>query len=531
MTNIFHEDWLRRFREDLRTGNINSLSSNVELAGLDILLDPEFCDLVCQEDARQVAILVGSLGEANAEDPKSFTRLRASYQYLTNRIDIDKATQESCSTDSRSQNFYKSLLVAAKNKDENLDITNHFATVTDLEFGIKLLINTGNSPALFSLLHKWQTVDRSDIPWLKTCRVIVKRGDKIELKDEARSLAKVSERLVDAAPLKQHKVAQEMRIQWSNFAYKAKDGELACKAAAEALREDDTDEIRFSLAKALILNKKDSAAIEHLHILLEESLSKYNGNFENSNSNNLSYFNVLAAEDTLISINKALKNKGLKPFLMSGTLLGYAREGGLLPHDKDIDLGIIGWDNQFVVAEALLEAGHFKIDLSQLTGSNRFLISAHDLRNGMAADIFLFHDKGDYFLHGIDFDMGFSQNFRFSKFGLQEVEFLDERFYAPDDIDRNLRENYGDWRTPAPSYVVTVESPALCDTPDTRTLLVYMEILKTITKRMKPQRVMRVLDHLDAHSSPLLGSGVRQQLRHWCAAQLSQAATATEAVA
>jgi hypothetical protein len=124
--------------------------------------------------------------------------------------------------------------------------------------------------------------------------------------------------------------------------------------------------------------------------------------------------------------------------------------------------------------------------------------------------------------------MGFTQNFRFSKFGLQEVDFLDERFYVPDDIDLNLTENYGDWRTPATSYVVTVESPALCDTPESRTLLVYLEILKTITKRMKPQRVVRILDHLDATPNPVLGADVRQRLRAWCDGQLAQPTAVAE---
>lgn len=149
----------------------------------------------------------------------------------------------------------------------------------------------------------------------------------------------------------------------------------------------------------------------------------------------------------------------------------------------------------------------------------------------MAADIFIFHDKGDHFLHGIDFDMGFTQNFRFSKFDLDEVEFLDERFYVPSNVDRNLGENYGDWRTPAPFYVVTVESPALCDTPQRRTLLVYLEILKTINEGMKPQRVMRILNHLDATHNPVLSHDVRQKLRDWCQQQFAQSASKVEVLA
>jgi len=493
MSNPLHDDWLRRFREDLRTGDMESLRSNVELAGLDTLLNSEFCELVCQEDARQVAILIGSLGEENADDSKPFIRLRASYQLLTNQIDIDAAANDCSIIDSRSKNFYISLLSSAQSKHIVLDITPYFATVNDLEYGINLLINTGNSKALSSLLKKWQTIDKSDLPWLKTCRAIVKRGEKIEFGDEANDLARITEELITTAPVNQAEVTQEMRIQWSNFAFKAKDGELACKAASEAFKYNQTNNIRFSLAKALILNSEINSAIDHLDVLLNESLSGIDINSSIITKSNPSTFDILAAEGTLISINKALKKRGLKPFLMSGTLLGYAREGNLLPHDKDVDIGIIGWENQFTVAEALLETGHFKIDLSQLTGRNRFLLSANDLRNGIAADIFIFHDMGDHFLHGIDFDMGLTQKFRFSKFELEEVEFLSEHFYVPSDIDRNLSENYGDWRSPTPSYVVTLESPALCDKDsETQLLLTYLELLKTLLNDNSFERIKRI---------------------------------------
>ena len=40
---------------------------------------------------------------------------------------------------------------------------------------------------------------------------------------------------------------------------------------------------------------------------------------------------------------------------MSGTLLGFERDGKIFDHDKDFDIGIIGWQSQFTVAEALLD--------------------------------------------------------------------------------------------------------------------------------------------------------------------------------
>lgn len=530
MTNPFHTDWLRRLREDLRAGDMDRLTEHVELAGLEVLLDPDFLALASQEDARSVVVLIATLGEANSDQPKAYRRWLASYQYLQNQLSLEDAATQCSAASASGADYFAALLATAKGMGPLEFAGKRKPSTADLQFGIELLANTGNSSAIAPLLKLWQSADRSDIPWLRACRAVAARSPKVHARKEAADLAQTIQGLLSRAPVTQSAVAQEMRVQCADLALKSRQAELACRAAEDAFTHDKSVERRFTLAKAHVLAGHLSTAVSHMHELLLYTLSDGFTAEAGVDAPLSSPFDVLAAEDTLVAVNRLLRAKGLQPFLMSGTLLGYARHGGLLPHDKDVDLGLIGWEHQFTVAEALLEAGYFRLDLAQLSGHNRFLMSAHDMRNGMAVDFFLFHDKGDHFLHGIDFDMGFTQNFRFSKFDLQEVDFLDESFYAPADIDRNLCENYGDWRTPVPSYVVTVESPALCDTPQSRTLLVYLEILKTITKRMKPQRVVRILDHLDATHNPMLGDNVRQKLRDWCQNRLAQQATPEEAL-
>lgn len=531
MTNLFHIDWLRRFREDLRVGDMDSLTQHVELAGLDVLLDPDFLALASQEDARSVVVLIATLGEANSDQPEPYRRWLAAYQFLQYQLDLDTAAQRCAQASASPAGYYAALLTAARDHAPLASITAHPTHVTDLQFGVELLVNVGHSAAMPSLLTAWQVVDRSDMPWLRACRAVAARSARAPARKEAADLARTLQWLLQRAPITQPAVAQEMRVQCADLALKARLGDLACQAAQDAFAHDAGVERRFTLAKAHVLAGHLPIAVSHMHELLLHTLSDQFTPETSVDTVQPYSFDVLAAEETLVAVNRLLRAKGLKPFLMSGTLLGYARHGGLLPHDKDVDLGLIGWEHQFIVAEALVEAGYFRLDLAQLSGHNRFLMSAHDMRNGMVVDFFLFHDKGDHLLHGIDFDMGFTQNFRFSKFGLQEVNFLDERFYVPGDIDINLTENYGDWRTPATSYVVTVESPALCDTPESRTLLVYLEILKTITKRMKPQRVVRILDHLDATPNPVLGADLRQRLRDWCHRQLAQPTAAAEVLA
>jgi hypothetical protein len=529
MENVFHLDWLRRFREDLRLGDMESLGRNAELAGLELLLDPEFLALTCQHDARAVVVLIASVGQENSEHTEPYQRLLASYQCLQRRISLEDAASICSKATSSPSGFYHAVLSSALENKPLSPVAAFPVKEDDLQFAIELLINTGNGTAALPLMKTWHTIDHSAMPWLRTCRATAARGRYAYTRQECVALAATARLLIDCAPKDQPVVTQEMRVQCAELALKARNGAMASKVAQEAFDHDPCFDRRFVLAKAQVLNGELSTAITNMHDMVLSLLNKEVTLVDSNSDHAAPTFDVSAAEDTLLTVNHLLQAKGLQPFLMSGTLLGYARDGALLPHDKDIDIGILGWEDQFTVAEALLEAGHFQIDLAQLGGQHRFLLSAHDMRNGMAIDFFLFHDKGDHFLHGIDFDMGFTQNFRFSRFALDAVEFLGERFFVPADFDLNLSENYGDWRTPASAYVVTVESPALCDTPNSRQLLVYIEILKTFTKHMKPERLKRIADYLDAQHSPLLDKPTKQQLRQWAAMQQAQKASSKDA--
>jgi hypothetical protein len=168
------------------------------------------------------------------------------------------------------------------------------------------------------------------------------------------------------------------------------------------------------------------------------------------------------AEAALCRINAVLHAAKIDSFIISGTLLGCIRDGRIFEHDKDFDLGVIGWQSQFDVAEALIKSGEFAFTTRDLRGKNLFLMPVRHIPSGYDFDIFFFHVYGDYFLHGIDFRLGYTINFRFSKFGLTERVFLGERFLVPDEPERMLEENYGGgWREPDPDYFVKLESPAL----------------------------------------------------------------------
>jgi hypothetical protein len=522
MDNPDHIDWLRQFREDLRSGDTESLSQHVEHAGLDLVLNPAFVSLAQEQDARAVVVLLATLGQANAEEPAPYGRLLAAYLFLQGQLDLDSAASRCASLNNSPAGFYAALLACTRSPGTLPEIQTHAVTTDDLHFGLQWLINTGHSDAIVPVLKRWQSIDNSDKPWLLACRALVARVKHTHNRSQAAALGATVQQMIERAPPTQTDVLQALRVQSAELMLKARQGEAACTAAQKAFDHDNSVERRFALAKAHVLAGHLTLATEHMQRLLDYTLSDYAPPEQDIQHTPGPSFQVSAAEDTLRTINALLKAKGLQPFLMSGTLLGYHREGALLAHDKDVDLGLVGWEHQFTIAQALLEAGHFEFDLNQLNGKDRFLVSAHDLRNGMAVDFFLFHDHGDHFLHGIDFDMGFTQNFRFSKFGLNEAPFLGDLFFVPDNIERNLSENYGDWRKPASSYVVTVESPALMPEPvQPRLVLLYLELLKTLTKKLNPQRVRRILDHLKRSGWNALPAPTLARLEDWYTQQLA----------
>jgi len=517
MDDQIYQKWLMLFREDLRARDAKSLAKNVQAAGLDIVLDMKFEDLVCEEDARQVAVLIGSIGEENSDNKLKYIRIKNTYQYLSGQIDIEPASMQCCVQNSKSYDFYKALLESIKNSEPSLNINKIFATADDIEFGIKLLINTGHSHWIFDLLKKWQSIDKTDLPWLKTCRYIVKRGQKASYQIECKNLSITCKKLIDLAPKNQAEVRTQMIIQWSELAYNSKDGLLARIASSAAIKIDSSFDQCLLYSKALILNGDLTQANQSLNSLLLKVTSEDKKTFlAKYDAKEKGIFDFKSAEATLKTANEILRSKGLKPFLAAGSLLGYARDGEILKHDKDVDIGIIGWENQFLVAQALLETGLFSLDLKNITGPNRFTISTNDLRNGTALDIFLFHDLGDCYLYGIDFDIGYTLNFKFTKFNLEEVNFLGENFYAPSNIDLHLKENYDDWREPIPGYVVPVESPAVVINPITYQLTTYLEIFKNITEADKHHKIIRIIDHIRPYKSEYIPEELQKRITKWC---------------
>lgn len=173
----------------------------------------------------------------------------------------------------------------------------------------------------------------------------------------------------------------------------------------------------------------------------------------------------------LKQIKIILEGADIQFFLTSGTLLGYYREGNILEHDKDIDIGIM--QDQFVKAggleriiELMTEGG---FELSLILGREDEGMQISFGKDEVGLDIFVYYPygtgKGDdqkeedrksktEYLY-MDCYYRFVKRLRYlyKRFELKQCEFLGEKFMIPDNVERHLLDDYGEgWSVPDPGY-------------------------------------------------------------------------------
>lgn len=155
------------------------------------------------------------------------------------------------------------------------------------------------------------------------------------------------------------------------------------------------------------------------------------------------------AELALIDLGRISREADIPMFLISGTLLGCVREGRLLGHDHDIDVGI--WDDvdRDHYLSVIRKSGLFYT----LSSRSQEIIRLRHV-NGVGIDLFYhFRSPDDYWHRGIKLI------WHNSPFELAPMKFLDEEFLVPEDHDSYLTENYGDWRTPKIDFDSAFDTP------------------------------------------------------------------------
>jgi hypothetical protein len=146
----------------------------------------------------------------------------------------------------------------------------------------------------------------------------------------------------------------------------------------------------------------------------------------------------------------ALTRAHVRPFLVDGTLLGAIREGDLLAHDKDVDLGILIED--FTPGfPKILQAAGFRH--TRTFGTPEKGLEFAFRRNGIKLDTFFYYpdcETGELFHAAWLKDTPI--RYGYPAFALVPQSFLGMPMLMPADPIAFLTAKYGDWKTPVTEW-------------------------------------------------------------------------------
>jgi hypothetical protein len=147
---------------------------------------------------------------------------------------------------------------------------------------------------------------------------------------------------------------------------------------------------------------------------------------------------------------------GDRYWVWSGLLLGWAREGRVLPHDlRDADFAYADEDEPLIVEgiEALVRAG-FRRGFS--LRNNAGALTEHTvIRHGARFEFFRMSpvsSEWEYHLYGTGQPFPTQLTARLPRQRLAPFDFLGRNWLKPVDHEQELSMMYGDWRTPDPSW-------------------------------------------------------------------------------
>ena len=167
---------------------------------------------------------------------------------------------------------------------------------------------------------------------------------------------------------------------------------------------------------------------------------------------------VQDARQTLKDLKGAMTIAEADMFLISGTLLGAVREGDILGHDKDIDVGVLETPDvdRGRVEDALRSSGRFSVKPYQ----NPALLRVQHA-SGVMVDVFWHREEDGLIVHE-----GMKSKWWNTAFDLIEFDFLGDTHLIPENFGRYLGENYGDWERPDTEFETFVDTPNMVVTSE-----------------------------------------------------------------
>jgi len=163
-------------------------------------------------------------------------------------------------------------------------------------------------------------------------------------------------------------------------------------------------------------------------------------------------FKKKALEVLSTAIN-ALDRLGVRFWLSSGTCLGWFRQCDIIPHSKDVDIGIWIKDyNPLLISEFEKSGLILKHRFGRIEDS--FELSFRTKGDYVKLDIFFFYEESDYMWNGgTQARTGKKFKYIFPKFTLCWTDLLGLKVRVPSETESYIMANYGkDWHVPVKEW-------------------------------------------------------------------------------
>ncbi len=197
--------------------------------------------------------------------------------------------------------------------------------------------------------------------------------------------------------------------------------------------------------------------------------------YRKSRGNDAKPFVVCDGELALKDLKDILLSISVPFFLLWGTLLGVVRDGELIAHDKDLDVGI-NWDvDRQKVFKALLASNKFALLENTVSSPNtRWCIGVYHKETNIVVDLFFFKSKAKYSYCGIDKAGELNKPIlsKVPKFDISYMQWKDEKWPVPANPEGFLTDVYGDdWHKPDPNFDTLISNN--CMLPESKSARRY----------------------------------------------------------
>jgi hypothetical protein len=179
-------------------------------------------------------------------------------------------------------------------------------------------------------------------------------------------------------------------------------------------------------------------------------------------------FDVKQAEEAFRAVVSALNDTPLKGryWLCGGGVLGYARCGGFISHDNDIDFHV--WtEDETLLGKAMRDLGDrgFEHVITCISNEGRTIVYKFRYKETFIDFFPCWRENG--FIYWMS-SIGSHRSQPARQFlhrcpdqRMKEYEFFGVPVFMPEDLEQYLTSMYGDWRTPMTDYCFWIDSKAI----------------------------------------------------------------------